>query len=253
LSKSQRVSLIPVAIAALATACAPHPGAPTAGAVDAGKADAGQLPTCYFDSDCASGRCTSPVNYPTPVVNETDPPGDISWPAADLTSVSATNYNLLDDVSVRFAATPFDPARHQILTVCIDSDKNPLTGTACGSGDLAGADAAFTYDNGILQSIDVLNDSCQDASFDLATRTVHFGFDLQRFPSDHRDEVFRYVVLSTITGASQETDSAPDHPSFARSDGYLSSRHEITFWYPPEYCCSFSSAGCRAGVCAEPN
>src|SRR5436309_7990042 len=132
----------------------------------------------------------------------TDPPGDVTLPDADIVSGSATVSAGMVDLRVRFLAPPFPTTATHMVTWCFDTDQNPATGAACGSGDLLGADRGLTLFGGLgALSTCVFSfggnvpglDASSQLWYDPATNTLRLLFPLSLLSDDG---VFNYVVES---------------------------------------------------------
>ncbi len=207
-------------------------------------------PACYGPWECESGVCGVVSPAPEKVPGWTDPAGDVDWAAGDIVGGSASVWNQGVDLRVQWRAVPFGPDRHQDVTLCIDTDQDATTGAACGPA-LPGADVRIALPGGVIQPGGVLDAPCLQSSFDEATRTMHFGFEIDRFPAGHADQ-FRYVVVSDYSGTTSGHDSAPDHPDFATDGGSFMSVAQLGFWFSNFSCCGFAARHCPAGRCQPP-
>jgi hypothetical protein len=159
----------------------------------------------------------------------TDPPGDVPLPNADVLSGSATVAAGMVDLRVQFAARPFPATATHHITWCFDTDQDPSTGSACGSGELRGADVGFT----LFGSLNALRtcefsfsqgvpglDAASHLWFDPATNTLRMLFPLSLLSDDG---VFNYTVESAFGGSFGANERAPNSVGFGSPGGFFKS------------------------------
>jgi hypothetical protein len=158
-----------------------------------------------------------------------DRSGDVTSANADIVAGSATVWNGAMDIRVRFMNPPFPETHTHFVTWCVDADRNPMTGSACGFGDLIGADFALQIESGGLVT------PCSSAAtggpggtdlrpylwIDSEGRTLRIAMPLTLFGDDGD---FNYVVLSVFGGSFGRNDEAPRQPGFTDPQGSFASR-----------------------------
>jgi hypothetical protein len=191
----------------------------------------------------------------------TDPPGDVPLPNADILSGSATVTAGMVDLRVQFAARPFPTTPTHHISWCFDTDQDPSTGIACGSGGLKGADRGFT----LFGALDALS-KCEfgfstglpglSASahlwFDPATNTLRMLFPLSLLSDDG---VFNYAVVSAFGGSFGDNERAPNSVGFGSPGGSFTSGagesppFSGTLWCPnqPPVCLAATASPGRLG------
>jgi hypothetical protein len=237
--------LVLLLVCVACTTASPLPEPPSS--ADGGAPDA-SVP-CYSDDECGAGTCLK--RRAPPPVFQWDDAEDLTWAPADVIAGYATLYNNHVDLRVRFRDTPFDPARSQTLRVCLDTDADTSTGTACGTGALAGADTAFTVQDGALVERGPIDDPCITNNYDAALRTIQFHLERDTFPTGYLEQQFRYVILSSfVNDAGEEvTDTIPDDADFSRVEGAFKSESSFTLWSSAGRCCRFGAGTCIGGTC----
>ena len=192
----------------------------------------------------------------------TDPAGDVPLPNADILSGSATVAAGMVDLRIQFAAPPFPTTATHHVTWCFDTDQDPSTGSACGSGgDFQGADRGFTLFGGLgalstcefsfSQGVPGL-DASSHLWFDPATNTLRLLFPLSLLSDDG---VFNYAVESAFGGSFGANERAPNSVSFGSPGGsFMSEAGESppfngTLWCPnrPPVCLAATASPAELG------
>jgi hypothetical protein len=172
---------------------------------------------------------------PAPAGDWFDPQGDVTLPNADVVSGSATVFEGVLDLRLRFAAPPFPETTTTNIVWCFDTDRSASTGTACGSAAYIGADAWVHLDGrpGALSTCNfVLAVSHGTAAstmeldhystfwYDPETFTVRLLVPLSFISADPS---FHYAVNVAFGGSFGANESAPDSPDFGVTGGFFSS------------------------------
>ena len=175
------------------------------------------------------------VAMPASAGEWTDPQGDVTLPNADAISGSATVFEGMVDLRVRFAAPPFPETATTVLGWCFDTDQDVATGTTCGSGVYIGGDAGVGVDGrpGALSTCNFVMavghgtaesnmelDHYSGLWYDPATYTVRVLIPLS-FITD--DVAFRYAVTVDFGGSFGANERTPDSPDFGAPGGFFSS------------------------------
>ena len=164
-----------------------------------------------------------------------DPQGDVTLPNADAISGSATVFEGMVDLRVRFAAPPFLGPETTVIGWCFDTDQSVATGTTCGSRAHIGGEAAIDVDGrpGALSTCNfVLSvghgtgessmelDHYSSLWYDPDTYTVRLLVPLSII-SDGAS--FNYSVDVAFGGSFGANERAPDSPDFGAPGGFFSS------------------------------
>jgi hypothetical protein len=157
----------------------------------------------------------------------TDPLADVSSPHADIVSGSLTVSVDQIDLRIKFTAAPYPTTHTHHVSVCFDTDQNPDTGSACGSGGaLKGAEQGFTLFgldeltacsfsfNGMLSDLD----PGDHLWFDFATNTLRLLFPRDKLPDDG---AFHYIIESAFGGSFGANERVPDSANFSTAGRYL--------------------------------
>jgi hypothetical protein len=157
-----------------------------------------------------------------------DPEGDVASSRADIVAGSATGFNGMADLRLRFAGPPFEANVGWVF----DTDRNPATSSFPTN---IGADAALSID-GRFDALATCN-FVMSVSHGLAVNTFEidhysaFWYDPETYTvrvlvplsliTD--DPSFNYAVTASFSGSGGGNESAPDAPDFSVPGGFFTS------------------------------
>jgi len=164
-----------------------------------------------------------------------DAAGDVTSPNADIVAGAFSVSDNEVDLRLRFRDVPFPTTHTQAITVCLDLDQNPATGSVCSQApQRLGADAAITIDGGLgaLQTCNLnvsllqawpptIIDAAESLWFDPSTNTLRLAFSRELLPDDG---VFNYIVTSNFGGSFGANEWVPSTYNFSAPGGFLTSQ-----------------------------